>query len=99
RDGHVTGVQTCALPIWPSRAGSGSRSGEADTASVRSDDRLLPRGRRWYVLEQRRRKALRALVLKRAVMAPLEPNRGDRVARQGRSEERRVGKEGRSLEA
>src|SRR5690625_7889611 len=33
RDGHVTGVQTCALPIWGSRRGSTCRAAASSTCA------------------------------------------------------------------
>src|SRR5439155_2789701 len=65
RDGHVTGVQTCALPIFDSRGGGRHRENRRAGARQRGAERA-GRARR----------------------------RGHRVV--ARSEERRVGKEGRS---
>src|SRR5262249_58562909 len=83
RDWSVTGVQTCALPIWPGARCARGRAlvrtraqrapGRAEAARA-----LCDRGRRRALRRERRMAALRA--------------RGP--AR--RSEERRVGEEGRS---
>src|SRR5690625_7757102 len=63
RDGHVTGVQTCALPISPQVPGAFSRSASQHGPSGRG-----------HCLRRRTKKAATA----------------------ARSEERRVGKEGRA---
>src|SRR5207253_6807439 len=86
RDGHVTGVQTCALPIL-----SGARRGNvaADTGIGNPDARP-------------RQGANNDAALCRAHSTPVSDLGGDVVGRAGatrqdrgrRSEERRVGKEG-----
>src|SRR5699024_12095439 len=85
RDRNVTGVQTCALPIWRrSRVGSGA-TGDRD----RADDlpaerlRLRDRGRRF-----RRRRARRKTCRRVERLSAAGQRRLSR-----RSEERRVGKE------
>src|SRR5690348_18293964 len=89
RDGRVTGVQTCALPIshltlynWSgpvaSEAGQGQPSGG------------LPEGRRGggIVLD------MPVLVIEPVVLGDVEPDQAERaVLAHPRSEERRVGKE------
>src|SRR5437870_11007811 len=81
RDGHVTGVQTCALPICPVSKGQGSvHRGELAWAF---SARPSPLGREYQVRIRQRR-----------VMSPnvviVSPDLNER------SEERRVGKECRS---
>src|SRR5690606_40371974 len=82
RDFHVTGVQTCALPICDRRAAAatGPRAAVRDRGGVELDAHGLGAHRR---LAERRRTARGR---------PARPARGD----ERRSEERRVGKEGRS---
>src|SRR5690625_6186152 len=72
RDGHVTGVQTCALPIC--RASSALRRPVVGAAAMIAGVRRMPDACR-------------------AELAPL-PQRPEAEPR--RSEERRVGKEGRA---
>src|SRR5439155_13319512 len=82
RDGHVTGVQTCALPI--SRAGGG-RAARAARRAARPRARLVAGD------------GARRLVRPAALRAG-HPRGGrviDEKAQELRSEERRVGKEGR----
>src|SRR5690606_39350381 len=43
RDFHVTGVQTCALPIWPSGPCTGSTTTATETATDSSSTPLAPR--------------------------------------------------------
>src|SRR5439155_12885250 len=88
RDGHVTGVQTCALPI-------SFLLGQPRDAVVRAAD-----------LEAEDRLRVLALQQHLVVEAPREPRRGiercladdlvdaacENLPKQGRSEERRVGK-------
>src|SRR5207253_6737215 len=59
RDGHVTGVQTCALPIFrrASRAARGKVS--AERRAARADHRAPSRGVSSQRLTQRRRARLR----------------------------------------
>src|SRR5690606_39662524 len=75
RDFHVTGVQTCALPIWPSpaAAASGSRGSCATRCTCGRTGEAPTFG----------------------CTPSLEYHQGC-LARHPRSEERRVGKEGRS---
>src|SRR5207253_7408272 len=82
RDGHVTGVQTCALPIWSGAAASCRR---APCAPSRPAERPA-RAPGWWTAPPRARPSAR----------PAPP---PRRARRTRSEERRVGKEGRCRRA
>src|SRR5207302_4072126 len=79
RDFHVTGVQTCALPIsWRSRSTRPARRPHVDQAAAR--------------------RAGRVLRLRQGVdVSAIEAVHGRQVldSRGNRSEERRVGKEGR----
>src|SRR5690348_17505917 len=90
RDGRVTGVQTCALPIsrLPRRRHGGGRADPGDGALGLSHAR-----------DQRPARA-HALWCRRAKPAYLWPRTRrclrSRPCRGGRSEERRVGKEGRT---
>src|SRR5438309_4004083 len=77
RDGTVTGVQTCALPISDDPAGEAGAHGYVAA-------KLQPDG-----VEERFADCFDRIVRR---VAPLERP----VTRQARSEERRVGKEGRS---
>src|SRR5690606_41086962 len=79
RDFHVTGVQTCALPIYPDRRAPVRRR-RTRTAGSDAGRPAQRRGRR-------RESGPRAAAGSRATW---RPRRGRR-----RSEERRVGKEGR----
>src|SRR5439155_8088468 len=87
RDGHVTGVQTCALPILtctrPARAAS------RGVMSVKS----APPKRTSPAVTGSRPDSARSSVL---LPAPLGPSS---ATTSPRSEERRVGKEGRSRES
>src|SRR5439155_11840146 len=94
RDGHVTGVQTCALPIFGDRRGEerieearGLRSGGNQELGARGGDILdvacIPDGQARPVAE-----------VEGARGAEESPAGGR--GQMGRSEERRVGKEGRS---
>src|SRR5207253_6720359 len=88
RDGHVTGVQTCALPI----SGPGA---VADQRFERTQPRGLSVDRRW--LRPDRRADGLAYLVAAAGPKPVagdDPQRDGRSRRGGRSEERRVGKEG-----
>src|SRR5207253_6845898 len=82
RDGHVTGVQTCALPIYARTAARHLRRRRAGPACART--RTAGRRRRGPALTRAR--------------GPDGRGRGAGARRRGnvRSEERRVGKEGRS---
>src|SRR5256885_4727489 len=80
RDYKVTGVQTCALPIWPEE---GARVVEL-------------RARRLDVVVARLVVAVLALVEQQQVDRAPEAQRAVDPAAAGRSEERRVGKECRS---
>src|SRR5690606_41079880 len=94
RDFHVTGVQTCALPIWrPQREGPPAQPHLRRWIDPVADERhrLDVRAVRIPRLEPQRPELLRqvldrALLAHAARRAPLELVR--------RSEERRVGKEG-----
>src|SRR5690348_17870006 len=81
RDGRVTGVQTCALPIWatPDLVPVGARPREGALAIEYDEQRFEGR-------------------LTGAVMGPTPPDEAGpwRGQLPDRSEERRVGKEGRS---
>src|SRR3712207_7195988 len=79
RDIGVTGVQTCALPIWRASA-------QGERARVGQRHPLLPARRDGVAALAARSPALADRLLLPAALA----------ARGGRSEERRVGKEGRS---
>src|SRR5687768_18064267 len=81
RDVAVTGVQTCALPIWSLR-----RPGSALTRPARRCSMSTPR-RTWTAFERRGRAAMSP--------DPYPPPPAARYALP-RSEERRVGKECRS---
>src|SRR5258708_16152263 len=91
RDDLVTGVQTCALPICGAQImGSGSRDGVSAAMAARSDAARSG-------LAARNCRNLRRLVAWSSIgigVPPSGPNH--RRALKARSEERRVGKEGRS---
>src|SRR5207248_7621598 len=96
RDRTVTGVQTCALPIsaprpWPRRCTSRLR--RSPSSGVAELDRLLAEHATW----------LRAVTSDRALAGGLNTLSGHvvnpAVAEALRSEERRVGKGGRSRRA
>src|SRR5207253_3648171 len=78
RDGHVTGVQTCALPIWSSPATAGSTSWAAAAAPPRSGSTPSPAPSR---------------ASPRAASPTCPTGRPTPAARPWKSEERRVGKE------
>src|SRR5207245_7626552 len=81
RDATVTGVRTCALPIYPrERQGAGGREEAADVAAEGE-----------HGAHAHQEPAHAALV---ELAARRHPDR--ELTRQERSEERRVGKEGRS---
>src|SRR5690606_39933701 len=82
RDFHVTGVQTCALPIWPGRSG-GRRRPVKDPPSVSSVDHL------WSAVVRKANHGSSCCVCWGAGGLPggIQPSGR-------RSEERRVGKEG-----
>src|SRR5690625_7101552 len=75
RDGHVTGVQTCALPIWPALG--------ADEAARYLFRRVVEWGRSSNVF------------LRNGGRLYLDVGSHPEYATAERSEERRVGKEGR----
>src|SRR5207253_8217001 len=94
RDGHVTGVQTCALPILTGKATATRDRGIAKAAPAASSTiRLTAKASRMAI--RRRTKSF-------AAMAPAARprRRATHIAggpmRDARSEERRVGKEGRA---
>src|SRR5439155_14590368 len=94
RDGHVTGVQTCALPISPDRdqrrrgGGRTSVGQYAQDNSTHTETSEFPR-RDWYLLG--------FLHTRRSTCGSPGPCSGSPAHRpSARSEERRVGKEGRS---
>src|SRR5690606_41199858 len=94
RDVHVTGVQTCALPIFDPRGPGGGRDvvvvgleEGGEVASVELVDQLLLRG-----LER----DIDVDVAERLLLPGRRLEARVRVVRQQRSEERRVGKEGKS---
>src|SRR5690606_40994678 len=82
RDFHVTGVQTCALPIWPTTRSS-SKCLEKRAVSMVAE--VISVEGRTYPVEVR----YRPLEGEGEGDAGGEPREGDRT----RSEERRVGKE------
>src|SRR5690606_40080457 len=84
RDFHVTGVQTCALPIWTQR-----RTVEVEVHAIEVD---RDRGRRRRRLGLRRRRRRR----RSHRSGRLRTQRDHHANRRDRSEERRVGKEGRT---
>src|SRR5690606_40453978 len=88
RDFHVTGVQTCALPIY-SQSSTVSRSSES--VPVLSKQAAFTRA------SEARKSPLRATMPRRA-RAARPPHTATGVARP-RSEERRVGKEWRTRRA
>src|SRR2546427_12631976 len=67
RDLTVTGVQTCALPIW---GGTGSAGPGPGHAARRLSRRARPARRRWAVDRGRRRRARRIGVLGEVTAAP-----------------------------
>src|SRR3712207_8416752 len=79
RDIGVTGVQTCALPIWEGAPRGRRAGGTIETRGARSRDTIATRRRH---------------------TGPAHPGEGERPMTPDqialRSEERRVGKEGRS---
>src|SRR5690606_41116390 len=84
RDFHVTGVQTCALPICPPEGGRSQGVKEEQNAETHSAGRSSIRQER-----QDRRCPCRA-----PLRAPVASEDGPPFQEvQGRSEERRVGKE------
>src|SRR5207253_8425710 len=85
RDGHVTGVQTCALPISTRVEVSLQRNASGVSLSV-SDN-----GRGFTAEEGRKRSSYGLLGLRERVY--LVGGEVDIDSRPGRSEERRVGKE------
>src|SRR5690606_40159679 len=86
RDFHVTGVQTCALPISTTRQTPRSeRGGRAPTA------RASARGRRTTPAPARESVA-EVQLQDESCAPPLPPRQRRDIA--GRSEERRVGQEG-----
>src|SRR5690606_39860128 len=85
RDFHVTGVQTCALPISPSRASKrapGDRKTSASATCVRSTS-----ARPSTKLAERRRN--------RVTARPRDRRATPRIPATARSEERRAGEGGR----
>src|SRR5207253_6544707 len=81
RDGHVTGVQTCALPICQGHRGRGDRPRQIPRrVSQVSTDRILT----WSI------PASSMTLTFSSVISPPEPTRTSPVYR---SEERRVGEE------
>src|SRR5690606_39578375 len=91
RDFHVTGVQTCALPIFLFRTNSQSEALE-QALTYRNIGYLVRGGDRFFDRQEVRR----AMVSLRAAtrVEQLDPSRAvrDILSQQGRSEERRVGK-------
>src|SRR5439155_3512971 len=90
RDGHVTGVQTCALPISPQAAALVERGGLGRGTALRGDGGSGLRRGGGFTGE--RQQALGGgaddfQVLRRAFRGPGDQRGG------ARSEERRVGKE------
>src|SRR5207253_8668713 len=86
RDGHVTGVQTCALPILQREL------------AVRAVEVLVLHGRRGGQHEVGVVRGVRQhlLVDDGEQVLAREPLQDERLVRAYRSEERRVGKEGRA---
>src|SRR5207253_5952257 len=93
RDGHVTGVQTCALPIFI--------TSEPIAQSVVAS--MLRRLAHWLKVScgafSRRAKCLRCVAGERRDFRPRAKSLACAVLIVGRSEERRVGKECRWREA
>src|SRR5207253_8307864 len=92
RDGHVTGVQTCALPIFV-RNGSGTDKGGRMSSKRQTTMAKLARERKLQEKRERKQEKKRAVAAERAAQlnggAPLEAGEAEAVER---SEERRVGK-------
>src|SRR3989449_10038873 len=84
RDVAVTGVQTCALPIFVGDAARALRLQPVEVTVVEVERRVL-RGDRGHAIELRLRQ-----------LEPPRPDVEERVLPDDRSEERRVGKECRS---
>src|SRR5438876_8463249 len=94
RDGRVTGVQTCALPIWGDpHSASGRLAGHAGASR-----KLHARARRILWAKPGPRRAEAALIEgePRKTLPPGPPVFRGRAASHWRSEERRVGKEWRA---
>src|SRR5207253_7383126 len=95
-DGHVTGVQTCALPIWR-RAHRCGRQGaycDPETGAGSAGSTTTWTGPR----QCDRRKSGEGMVDQRSVVVGVDGSLGSDIALRWaveRSEERRVGKEGR----
>src|SRR5207249_9741861 len=85
RDRNVTGVQTCALPIYSGYRGRYRRNRGARATVARPEDRRVARTRAHPPRSECSRPA-----------AETESRRGVRSRSRFRSEERRVGKECRS---
>src|SRR5690606_39940385 len=88
RDFHVTGVQTCALPIWRLETHQGDPlvpSGDGDDARALRDE----------LLELRERMDRLATAYADGAVSESQLRSGTERLR-ARSEERRVGKEGRA---
>src|SRR5690606_40324809 len=92
RDFHVTGVQTCALPI------SCACTSDEETPEPRSIDSTRPRPRNSLVSEPSQRPCLRgpARPCLRGPASAALPPRPSATLLPRRSEERRVGHEGRA---
>src|SRR5690606_40131710 len=90
RDFHVTGVQTCALPISGSSSIAGSLVG-ADAGGARPHDR-------WRAVPARPGRTPRPCYLRRPTnrSSILDGRHEEPPAPEQRSEERRVGKEWRA---
>src|SRR5207253_6926046 len=94
RDGHVTGVQTCALPIfaWLEAASMFSFASEEGLFTARHERSSQQRGGRYWKAYRKQHGKLSSHYLGKSEVLTLE--RLQVVAR-ARSEERRVGKGGR----
>src|SRR5207253_5550344 len=92
RDGHVTGVQTCALPIYYAYRSREHIKWSVDLSeALRAGDPACDGGR---VRQGARHDRSRPAEPGGAVACPPTPDVGGAVERRGgRSEERRVGKE------
>src|SRR5690606_39897225 len=96
RDFHVTGVQTCALPIYSSSRELRSAA-ERPSAILRwrSAKALLTCGQTNFIVNRTNTKNVMPCPIRVRLIATLEPPLVVRL----RSEERRVGKEGRARRA
>src|SRR5207245_7205951 len=94
RDATVTGVQTCALPICHLDAGNRLNFFE-HLPEIRGDALGVLKAGLWYG-QKKREDVIRADAEVKARQIPKAAQRQSAAGQQGRSEERRVGKELRS---